>query len=78
MQRNGKKVLSPKQSIVLASQMHWINNESLWLNILLDRSMILHAYKKYKADKIYQNIRKYYPEMQTVDEHLKLAIKSKT
>lgn len=66
LEAEGKEILSPRQAIAQAFQMKWFNNETLWLNMLRDRNLTSHTYKKVKADNIYQNIKLYYPEMQKI------------
>jgi len=67
----GKEVLSPRQAISEAYQMKWFENESLWLDMLKDRNVMSHTYKKIKADAVYERIRAYYPEMKMTYEKLK-------
>jgi nucleotidyltransferase substrate binding protein (TIGR01987 family) len=57
----GKEVLSPKQALAVAFQLKWISDEDVWLSMLNDRNLTSHTYKKQHADRIYQNILKYYP-----------------
>ena len=66
LEAEGKEILSPRQAISQAFQMKWFANETLWLNMLRDRNLTSHTYKKIKADEIYQNIKLYYPEMQKI------------
>lgn len=67
----GKEVLSPRQAISQAYQMKWFDNETLWLEMLKDRNIMSHTYKKVKADAVYERIKTYYPEMKTTYESLK-------
>lgn len=67
----GKEVLSPRQAISGAYQMKWFDNEILWLEMLKDRNIMSHTYKKVKADAVYERIKTYYPEMKTTYESLK-------
>lgn len=67
----GKEALSPRQALSQAYQLKWFDDEQLWLAMLNDRNATSHTYKKIKADKVYQNIKKYYPEMKLVYERLK-------
>lgn len=62
----GTEVLSPKQAMIFAYKMKWIENENVWLQMLNDRNTTSHTYKKYLADKIYANIKTYAPEMRRV------------
>ena len=52
-EKEGKEVLSPKQAFSVAFQLKWINNENLWLQMLYDRNLTSHTYKKVYADQIY-------------------------
>jgi len=67
----GKEVLSPRQAISQAYQMKWFDNETLWLDMLKDRNVMSHTYKKIKADAVYERIKRYYPEMKSTHEKLK-------
>ncbi len=58
--------------------MKWFDNETLWLEMLNDRHATSHAYKKVKADKVYANIKTYYPEMKSTYENLKKRYEIKT
>lgn len=67
----GKEVLSPKQSLSTAFQMKWIDDEKMWLNMLQDRNITSHTYKKFNADIIYSHIKAYYPTLRTTYNSLK-------
>lgn len=66
-----RKVLSPRDAVSQAYQMEWIDNETLWLEMLKDRNALSHNYNEHKADEVYARIREYYPEMKAVYEKLK-------
>jgi nucleotidyltransferase substrate binding protein (TIGR01987 family) len=62
-EKEGREILSPKQALAAAFQLKWINDEKIWLEMLHDRNLTSHTYKKVFADRIYQNIKVYYPEL---------------
>ena len=66
----GKEALSPRQALSQAYQLKWFDDEQLWLAMLNDCNATSHTYKKVKADKVYQNIKNYYPEMKSTYDRL--------
>ena len=70
-QMEGREANSPKQALAAAYQMKWFDNEVLWLEMLQDRNLTSHTYRKAYAEEIYENIKNYYPEMQKIFENLK-------
>lgn len=61
--QQGKEALSPRQAIAEAYRMKWFDNETIWLSMLRDRNLSSHTYKIVNANRIYKNIKEYYPEM---------------
>ncbi|MCC8377419.1 MAG: HI0074 family nucleotidyltransferase substrate-binding subunit [Rickettsia endosymbiont of Graphium doson] len=52
----------PKEVIKEAYAVGIINDEDLWIHMLLDRNMTSHTYNKKLADEIYEHIKNYTPE----------------
>jgi len=75
VEREGKEALSPKQAISEAYALKWFDDEKIWLNMLKDRNVTSHTYKKVNADAIYQRIKQYYPEMKKIYDRLNEIIK---
>lgn len=67
----GREAVTPKQALTLAYELKWIDDEALWRNMLEDRNLTSHTYKKVTADLIYSHLKEYYPEMKRVYELLK-------
>ncbi|HEX7063442.1 MAG TPA: nucleotidyltransferase substrate binding protein [Bacillales bacterium] len=59
----GLQTSSPKQSLKQAYQLHWIDDEQKWLDMLKDRNRTSHTYDENLANEIYQRLKGYYPEM---------------
>jgi nucleotidyltransferase substrate binding protein (TIGR01987 family) len=72
----GKESPSPRDAIMTAFALKWIDNEHLWLSMLKDRNATSHTYKKIKADEIYARIHLYYPEMCQIYNRLQGVIKT--
>ncbi len=53
----------PKEVIKEAYAVGIINDEALWVHMLLDRNMTSHTYNEKLADEIYNRIRTYVPEL---------------
>lgn len=57
---------SPRAAIVRAFQLGWIENETLWLDMLNDRNLSAHSYNEDLARQIYRNIHTYFPELKKI------------
>ncbi len=55
----GIDVKTPRETLEMAYQLKWINDEKLWLNMLKDRNEIPHIYNDGLVKDIYDRIRKY-------------------
>lgn len=75
VEMEGKEVFSPKQATSEAYRMKWLQDEKIWLNMLLDRNLMSHTYKQVNADAIYERIKEYYPEMRQTYDFLKERFK---
>ena len=47
-----------------AYEVRWIENETVWLQMLRDRNETSHVYNEDMAKQIYDRIRENYPEME--------------
>ncbi|MGA8164134.1 MAG: HI0074 family nucleotidyltransferase substrate-binding subunit [Waddliaceae bacterium] len=59
----GRKVNLPKEILQEAYASGWLDNESLWIEMLRDRNQTSHTYRHELALEIYQRIKHYYPAM---------------
>lgn len=57
---------TPRQSLKEAYQAGWLDDESLWLQMLLDRNETSHIYDEETARVIYGRIKAYAPQMRRV------------
>lgn len=67
----GVETHSPKDTLKKAFAYKWFDNMDLWLGMLNDRNQTSHIYNEDKALEIYNNIKKYHPEMVRLFEFLK-------
>ncbi len=71
LEREERKVLSPRDAVSQAYQMEWIDHEKIWLRMLKDRNALSHDYNKEEVDDVYARIKTYYPEMKKAYDTLK-------
>lgn len=71
LEREERKVLSPRDAVAQAYQMQWFDNEELWLKMLHDRNAMSHNYEKNNADEVYARVKTYYTEMKAIYEKLR-------
>ena len=70
-------VNTPREVMQKAYQFSWIDDESVWLDMLDDRNKSSHVYSEDEAQRIFQNIRNtYYPVMQRTYDRLQEKIKA--
>ena len=67
----GIEVNGPKPVLQQAYTNKLINDEAIWLNMLMDRNLTSHSYKKALAHQIYNNIQTYVPFLKKELEHVK-------
>lgn len=67
---DGIEAKSPKDVIKKAYQIGWLDDEDLWLNMMLDRNATSHIYDEEEAQKVYQRVREYYPVLRSVYRQL--------
>jgi nucleotidyltransferase substrate binding protein (TIGR01987 family) len=61
---------TPKATLKEAYQIGWLHDETAWLKMLEDRNLTSHVYDETIANRIFQDIKKYFPEMQLVFQEL--------
>ncbi|MBI4556836.1 MAG: nucleotidyltransferase substrate binding protein [Candidatus Hydrogenedentes bacterium] len=61
---------TPRESLRAAFEAHWIQNESVWLEMLDDRNLISHLYHEALARKVHARIKKNFPQLQKTYRHL--------
>lgn len=66
LQREGIVVDTPRETLMKAYQMHWINDEQIWLQMMRDRNSTSDIYDEAKAQEIYSRIREYQPRFRVV------------
>lgn len=70
IQVRGKEVAFPKDVLKEAYASHLIDDEALWLQMLNDRNQSSHTYDEELADKIYANIKIYFPVLKKTYQKL--------
>lgn len=58
---HGFEVYGPKPVLQQAYANKLIDNEEIWLKMLIDRNLTSHCYKQALADQVYNNIKTYVP-----------------
>ena len=71
LETQGRKVFYPKEVLQEAYVGHLIDDDALWLQMLKDRNLISHTYDEELADKIYANIKTYFPVLKKTYEQLR-------
>lgn len=71
-QAEGYETNSPKNTLQKAYSIGLLDDEKVWLDMLVDRNLTSHTYKKHLADEIYQKAKLYYVVMQKTFDSLKL------
>lgn len=62
---------TPKNTLKEAYQLGWLHDETAWLQMLRDRNQTSHAYDEEMAQRIYNDIKQYFGEMEQVFSELK-------
>ncbi|HXF28707.1 MAG TPA: HI0074 family nucleotidyltransferase substrate-binding subunit, partial [Chlamydiales bacterium] len=64
LSQEGIDAISPREVLEKAYQLNWIDDESVWLEMLRDRKQTAHVYDEEEAEKVFQHVRNfYYPVM---------------
>lgn len=63
LQAEGIDAKSPKSALKEAYALKWLENETLWLQMLDDRNNSSHTYDEKLAAQIYHRVKQYYPKM---------------
>jgi nucleotidyltransferase substrate binding protein (TIGR01987 family) len=66
----GIEVRFPKDVLKEAYAGHLIDDEQTWLDMLRDRNLTSHTYDEELADRIYENIKIYFPILDTTTQKL--------
>ena len=72
----GEDISYPREILKVSFKGKLINNEQVWLQMLQDRNQTSHTYDDDLADKIYFNIKNYFPLLKASYEELKLKFPS--
>ncbi len=67
---NGIQTHTPRETLRQAYRANWLDNESLWLQMLNDRNQTSHIYNEAMARQIYDRIKTYAPEMARIHRFL--------
>lgn len=62
----GVETATPREALEAAYQAKWFGDDESWYQMLLDRNTTSHIYDEDTARRIYENIRRHYPEMRRV------------
>ena len=67
---------TPKETLQKAFQLGWLMDEVAWLQMMKDRNETSHVYDQAVANRIYKNIKSYFPEMEQVFNNMNLRFKN--
>jgi nucleotidyltransferase substrate binding protein (TIGR01987 family) len=70
LETQGREAYYPKDVLREAYAGYLIDDDSLWLQMLKDRNLTSHTYDEKLADKIYANIKSYFPTLKNTYEKL--------
>jgi nucleotidyltransferase substrate binding protein (TIGR01987 family) len=73
----GEDTTTPRHTLSKAYQYQLINNETIWIDMMLSRNKTSHMYDEREADIIYNKILSYYPVMYSAFVLLKTKYCSK-
>jgi len=68
---SGIQTHTPRDTLRQAYQAEWLNDETLWLQMLNDRNQTPHIYNEAMARQIYERIKTYFLEMEQSFRFLK-------
>lgn len=68
---DGIATATPRESLQAAFAAGWLDNETLWLQLLRDRNETSHTYNEATARRIYANVRAALPELERTYEKLR-------
>ncbi|MFC4766906.1 HI0074 family nucleotidyltransferase substrate-binding subunit [Effusibacillus consociatus] len=60
----GIQTNTPRETLQRAFQAHWLSDETAWLQMLKDCNETSHVYAEETALRIYNHIKRYFPEME--------------
>lgn len=63
LELEGIETKTPREALKGAFKAAWLENDDVWLKMLQDRNQTSHMYDEAQADEIYENIKRYVPEM---------------
>ncbi|MBF0194624.1 MAG: nucleotidyltransferase substrate binding protein [Magnetococcales bacterium] len=79
LQYEGITTQTPKDTLKKAFAIHWLNNETVWLDMQSDRNITSHVYNEKDVEKIYKRVKKrYYSEILATYELLQERYKDLT
>lgn len=67
----GIETKTPREALKQAYAIDWIQDEAVWLQMLRDRNETSHVYDEEKAKRIYGNIIRHFPVMNSTFEKLR-------
>lgn len=70
LEEEGLEPATPREALRAAFKAYWIRDEEAWLAMLADRNRTSHTYKRQLAEEIYEHIKGYLPELESVYRRL--------
>ena len=67
----GIEANNPRETFRRSYQQGWLNDEQLWLDVIRDRNLVAHTYSERTDMAVYQDIRRFAPEIRRAHRSLK-------
>ena len=71
LELEGIQTYTPIEMLKASYTVHWLDDETIWLQMLNDRNKTSHIYDAEMTNQIYQNIKSYYPVLSSTYRFLK-------
>lgn len=71
LSEEGIETSSPRSAFSQAYRQGWLQDEGLWLDLIRDRNLVAHTYSELTAMAVYEDIRRFAPELRRAHSFLK-------
>jgi nucleotidyltransferase substrate binding protein (TIGR01987 family) len=69
------ETITPRETMRRAFQAGWLEDEPMWLKLLVDRKATSHTYNETLALEVYEDVRAALPEMRRLYDFLTLRVR---
>ena len=71
LSEEGVETSTPREAFSQAYQQSWLQDERLWLDVIQNRNLVAHTYSEKIAMAVYEDIRRFAPEIRRAHTFLK-------